>query len=180
MYYYCEVCLRNIKAKNKYKLPKSKSRQQFDKCKHILLSSKDIDINNIDETFCLYIIEDSKKFDYYLIKCEFKLVFNGYQYCPSVMSKLSDSKTMTPWKNFSEKVIDYFKDKGYTFNHIAEMHILTKTNKMDMSYDFYIKHNMCAPEWKLNGMINKNKSLINKFDRNWRHLLNGKVESYRV
>ena len=27
---------------------------------------------------------------------------------------------------------------------MAEMHIVTKSHKMDMSYDFYIKHNMCA------------------------------------
>ena len=39
---------------------------------------------------------------------------------------------------------------------------------MDMSYDFYIKHNMHAVEWKLNAMINKNKNLIIEFDRKWR------------
>ena len=60
------------------------------------------------------------------------------------------------------------------------MHIITIANKRDMSYDFHIKHNMCALEWKLNAMINRNKSLFNKFPRNWRHLLNRKFESYRV
>ena len=49
-----------------------------------------------------------------------------------------------------------------------------------MSNDFYIKHNMCALQWKLNAMINKNKSLINKFDQNWKHPVNRKFESYRV
>ena len=39
---------------------------------------------------------------------------------------------------------------------------------------------MQAVEWKLNAMINKNKILINKFDRNWRHPLNKKFESYPV
>ena len=60
------------------------------------------------------------------------------------------------------------------------MHIITIANKVDMSYDFYIKHNMCALERKLNTMINTNKSLINKFDRNWRHPLNKKFEIYGV
>ena len=78
---------------------------------------------------------------------------------------------MIPWENFFENVFDDFKDKGYTFNHIAEMHNRTIANKVDMTYDFYIKHNMCALERKLNAMITKNKSLINKFDRNWRHSL---------
>ena len=59
-------------------------------------------------------------------------------------SKLFDNKRMNPWKNFLKKVIDDFKDKGYNFNHIAEMHVTTTANKMDMSHDFYIKHKMCA------------------------------------
>ena len=96
------------------------------------------------------------------------------------MSNVSAKKTMISWKNFLMNVIDDFKDKDYTFSHIAEMHIITIANKRDMSYNFYVKHNMCALEWKLNAMINKNKSLINKFPRNWRHPLNRKFESYRV
>ena len=38
---------------------------------------------------------------------------------------------------------------------MVEMHIVTTANKRDMSYDFYLKHNMCAIEWKLNAMIKK-------------------------
>ena len=43
-------------------------------------------------------------------------------------------------------MIDDFKDEGYTFNHIAKMHIITIAKKMDMTYDFDIKQNMCALE----------------------------------
>ena len=60
------------------------------------------------------------------------------------------------------------------------MHNIPIANKLDMSHDFYIKHNMHVVEWKLNAMINKNKSLINKFDLNRKHPLNRKFESYRV
>ena len=114
------------------------------------------------------------------MRCEFKIVFNDYQYCPYVVSKLSDNKTMIPWRNFLEKVIDDFKNEGYTFNHRAEMHIKTIAHKLDMSYDFYIEHNMHAVEWKFNAMINKNKYLIKKFPRNWRHPLNRKLEIYQT
>ena len=51
---------------------------------------------------------------------------------------------------------------------------------MDMSNDFYVRHIMDAVEWKIIAMITKNKNLNNKFDRNWRHPLNRKFESYRV
>ena len=102
-------------------------------------------------------------------------MFNDYQNCPYVMSELSHKNTMICWKIFLMKVIDDFKDKGYTFNHIAEMHNITIANKMDMSYDFFIRHNMCALEWKLNAMINRSESLINKFDGNWSHPWNRKL-----
>ena len=87
---------------------------------------------------------------------------------------------MIPWKNFFEKLIDGFKDKGYTSNHIAEKRFITIVNKLDMTYDFYIKHNMCALERKLNAINNKNKSLINKLPENWTHPLNRKFERYRA
>ena len=133
-------------TKNKYKQFKSKSHIEFEKCKHIRLSHKDIDINDVDEAFYLHIIEHNQKFDYFLIKCEFKEFFIDYEYSPCVTSEISDSKTMIPWKNSLKKVIDKFKDKGYNFNHIAEMHNITLANKMDMTYDFYIKQNICALE----------------------------------
>ena len=180
MDYYCDVCFKYNKPNSKYSHFKTKSHQDFDKCKHIKLSIKNIDINKLDEAFHLYIIEHKKKFICYSKKCEFKLVFNNYEYCPYLSSKSSDSKTMIFWKNFLMKVIDDFKDKAYTSKQIAEMHIITKAKKMDKSYDFYIKHNTHAIELKLNAMTNKNKSLINKFNNNWRHLLTRKFEIYRV
>ena len=60
------------------------------------------------------------------------------------------------------------------------MNIIRIANKMDILYDFYIKHIMHAVEWKLNAMINENKKLIKLFNGNWRHPLNRKIESYRV
>ena len=60
------------------------------------------------------------------------------------------------------------------------MIFITIAKKMDMSDNFYIKHNTHAVEWKLNAMINKNERLINKFDRNWRQPFNRKFESFGV
>ena len=40
------------------------------------------------------------------------------------------------------------------------MKIITISNKMDMSYDFYIKHNAHAVERKLIKMINKEETLL--------------------
>ena len=60
------------------------------------------------------------------------------------------------------------------------MNIITIANKLDMPHDFYIKHNMQANEWKSKTIINKNKKLIIKLNRNWQHPLNRKFEKYRI
>ena len=180
MDYYCEVCDKFFKPKNKYKHFESNSQNEFDKSKHIELTIENPDINNVDEVFYAYLIQHNKEYDYYLIKCHFKLVFNDNQHSEFVKSNFFDNKTMISWQNFLEEVIDNFKNKGYNFKYIEEMKIITIINKMDMSYDFYIKHNMHAPDWKLNAMNNKNEILINKFICNWRHPSNRKFESYRV
>ena len=39
---------------------------------------------------------------------------------------------------------------------------------------------MHAVEWKLIAMINKNENLINSLNRNWRHPLDSKFESYHA
>ena len=48
---YCEVCLKNIKAKSKYKHFSTKSHQEFDKFKPIIMSHKNIDISEVDNAF---------------------------------------------------------------------------------------------------------------------------------
>ena len=67
MDYYCDVCLKFIKVKSKDKPFKSNSQQEFNKCKHIILSHKNIDVNDVDEAFYLYIIEQKK---IRLLSCE--------------------------------------------------------------------------------------------------------------
>ena len=102
-------------------------------------------------------LSNTKKHEFHLNKCEFKLLFNDYQCSPYGLSKLSDNKTMISWSIFLEKMIDDFKNQAYIFNHITEVNIITIANERDMSYDFSIKHKMHAVEWNIKAMINKNK-----------------------
>ena len=67
------------------------------------------------------------------------------------------------WSIYLREAIDSLKEEGYHFNHITEMDIITLAHKRDMTYDFYLKHNMPTLERKRNAMINKDKNLINKF-----------------
>ena len=90
-----------------------------------------------------------------------------------------NNTTNVSWLIYIREAIDKLKEEGYDFNYIAEMDIITLAHKRDMTYDFYLKHNMSAFEWKLNSMINKDKNLINKFPQNWRHPINTKFNCYR-
>ena len=122
----------------------------------------------------------NKKFNHYLLKGEFKLVFNSNQDCKHIITGLIDNRTCISLSNYWRDATDSLKKEGYHFNHLAEMDIITLAHKPDMTYDFYLKHNMPAFEWKLSAMINKDKNLINKFPQDWRHPINTKFECYCV
>ena len=70
------------------------SNKKFDKCKPTKLTIENPDIYKIDNGYYSYLIEHNKEFDYYLVKCVFKFVFNDYEYRSYIESKLSNKKTM--------------------------------------------------------------------------------------
>ena len=127
----------------------------------------------------LYIKGHNKKFIHYPIKGEFKLVSTYDQDRKHLITGMIDNTTLISWSHCLREAIDSLKTEGYDFNQIAEMDIITLAHKRDMTYDFYLKHNMSAFEWKLNAMINKDKTLTNKFPRDWRHPINTKFDCYR-
>ena len=123
--------------------------------------------------------DHNKKFIQYLSKSRFKLVFNNNQDCKYLMTDMINNKTNFSWSNNLREAIDSLKEEGYDFNRIAEMDIITLDHKRDMTNDFYIKHNMPAFECNLDAIINKDKNLIDKFPRIWRHPINMKFNCYR-
>ena len=178
MSYYCDICLLDIKKKSKHSHIKSRSHKEFGKYKHIILSFKNIDIKHVDEILYLYMKDYNKKFTQYLLKGQFKLVFNN-QDCKYLMTDRISNTTNISWSNYLRDIISNLKEEGYDFSHIAEMNIITLAHKRDMTYDFYLKHSMSAFEWKLNAMINKDKNLKSNFPKNWRHPINTKFNRYR-
>ena len=120
-----------------------------------------------------------KYFNQYLLKVQFMLVLNNIQDCKYIMTDMINNTTNISWSNYLREAIGILKEEGYHFNHIAEMYFITLARKRDMTYDFYIKHNISAFDRKLNVMINRDKNLINKFPQNWRHPINTKFGCYR-
>ena len=159
MRYYCNICLLDIKKKSKYSHIKSKAHKGFERNKHIISSFKNVNIKDVDEILFLYVKDYNKKYTQYFLKGQFKLVFNN-QDCKYLVTDMINSTTNVSWSNYIREAIE-----GYDFSHIAEMDIITLANKLDMTYDFYLKTNMSAFEWKMNSEINKGKNLINKFPK---------------
>ena len=89
-------------------------------------------------------IEHNKKFYHGLLKGQFKLIFNNNHDCKYILTSMTDNRTCVSWSNYLREAIDKLKEEGYDFNCIAEMDIITLTHKQDMTYDFYLKHNMPA------------------------------------
>ena len=145
----------DIKKKSKYSHLKSKCHKEFEKCKHII-SFKNVDIKDVDEILYFYMKNYNKKFTQYFLKVQFKLIFNN-QDCKYLLTDMIHNTTNISCSNNIREAIE-----GYDFSHIAEMDIITLAHKRDMTYDFYLKHNMSAFEWKLNSKINKDKNLIKK------------------
>ena len=121
----------------------------------------------------------NKNFDHYILNGHIKLVFNDNQDCKYITTGMIDNRTFISWSNYLRDAINNLKEEGYHFNHIAEMDIITLARKRDMAYDFHLKQNMPAFEWKLNVTNNKDKNLINKFPQNWRHPKSTRFDCYR-
>ena len=125
-----------IKPKSKQNHCKSKTPEKFDNCKHIKLSIENPNKNTADKAFYAHIMEHNKKYKYYLVKCGFQLVFNDYEFCLYITSKLFGNETMCFWQKILENAIEDFKIKGFNFFHIAEMNTMIIAKKLGMSYDF--------------------------------------------
>ena len=121
--------MKDIKKKSKNSHLKSESHKQFEKNKHIILSLENVNIKDVDEILYLYMKDYNKKFNHYLIKGEFKLVFINNQDCKYVMTHVIDNATNISWSNYLRDAINNLKEEGYHFNHIAEMDIITLAHK---------------------------------------------------
>ena len=61
-----------------------------------------------------------KKINHYLLKCEFKLVFNIIQDCKYIMTVMIDYRTFNSWSKYLREAINNIKEEGYNFSHMAE------------------------------------------------------------
>ena len=78
-------------------------------------------------------------FEYHLVRCEFKMSFIDQEDYGFVSSVSTDNQTNISWKIYVGNVINGLKNDGFDFSHISQMSIIIVCNKMDVTYDFYLK-----------------------------------------
>ena len=61
--------------------------------------------------------EHNKKCNHYLLKGQFKLVFNNNQDCKYLMTDMINNTTNISWSNCIREAIDKLKEDGYHFDH---------------------------------------------------------------
>ena len=118
----------------------------------------------IDKLSNDHITNNNKKNYLFLIKCDFKLIFNK----DVSLHIETDFYQKTSTINLKRRLlnqIDDFIEKGYIFSRVDEMNNLTVDSKMFMTYDNYIKHPMQAIELKLKLILSKNPHFINSLNR---------------
>ena len=145
MRYYCNVCLLDFNKKSENSHIKSKAHKEFEEYRRTIKSFKNIDIKDVDEILYLYIKDYNKKYAKYLLKGQFELIFNNRD-SEYLMTDMINNKSYVSWTNYLKDVITNLKDEGYDFSHIGEMDIITLAHKRDITYGFYLKHNMPAVE----------------------------------
>ena len=159
-------------------LKSAKKHKQYRKYQYLVQSYRyvevpeNIDIEDVDYTYKVFIKEHNRSFQKYAVQCQFKFHFD--KCLPGIFSALFNNDTVCDWKDFLLKVISDFNDKGYKFSHFSRRHIITHNLKKDMTYYFYMNTPMSAVERKINITLNKNPDLINLFDRTIDYPMNRK------
>ena len=168
---FSDICDKLFEINSKCSHLKALSYEEFDRFKHEKLTIKNPDMNKINNIIDTFINLYDKKYYFYLIKYNFKLVFINPQYWVNIETTPHSSRIIMSSEYLLNDAINDINNQGYTFDHKDEFNIIMIADKMDITYDFYIKHNMSALELKLNLIFAKNPYLINSLNRSHNHPL---------
>ena len=140
----------------------SKTEQPF----RIKYTIKNPNFFAIDKFSNYYITNHNEKYSIFLIKCDFKLIFNNdFLISIHIETDFYHNTTFMNLKRFLLFFIDKFIEKGHTFSHIDEMNITAVKDKMYRSYKHYIQHPRPMVERRLNMVIAKNLHLKKSLNR---------------
>ena len=137
------------------------SPSQTEKTFRIKHSIKNRNLFVIDKISKENIANHNKKYNRFLIKCDFELFFkNDFSKPIHTETDFYGNTNPINLERYLLYHIDDFIEKGHIFSHIDEMNTTTVNDEMYMTYNYYIKHPMPAVGLKLNMIFSKNPNLI--------------------
>ena len=81
-------------------------------------------------------------------------------------NRISEKPNLERFLNFSENsFLSRLNQDHYCFTHIFEMRITFSCSFRDMTYEYYLKHQLAMCEIELNQILAKNPRLINRLNR---------------
>ena len=122
-----------------------------------------------DEIFNDYITNYNRKFDLYLVKCEFEVEFINYS--DSIKTECFFNTFIVNMKNYLIHHIYHVISRGRKFSQISKMKIATLSNMSCMNFKYYLKQPMQMIERRLKKVIAKNPQLIIWLNRDSNHPL---------
>ena len=171
MSYFCNTCDKTIKLGYKKRHLNSKIPKTYSDCIVDRYYVENPEFFQIPNILAKHISDFSKKFDFFTIRCGFKLVFDKTIYC--VKSNSNSIRYHWDLRPFLLAKISDHEQRRYKFSHISEMKITFITLRIYMTYEYYLKQPKSMLQWNLIKKIRQKskyyKKMINK--QNSHHLL---------
>ena len=158
--FHCELCDRSIKIKSKKKHLNSQNHKSLTKniiCKNTVKNPSFLHVQDILKNS---VADYIKKFEFYLIFCEWKLQFSDTIF--NVKSDRLYNIHRAGWnlrRNLMSK-IEYFESNGHKFSHMSERNIVFITDLANTTYDHYLKVSKIMIEWTIIKKLANNPQLI--------------------
>ena len=116
-------------------------------------------MDGVDKILKDYVSTHNKEFDIYFIYCEFKIQFDNN----STRDLKTDCVHIIESENIYQSLIyciEYLESKGYKFQNINQMTIITTSDRCNMIYEYYTHPPLFPLEAKLSIIIGKNPRLL--------------------
>ena len=163
----CEVCDRSIiENKTEYNKYLATLRKENDISIYKKFVIDDVNLDDVDKVLNDYISIHNKKYDLYLIKCEFSITLDNF----TRNIKTNYVHNIESYKIKCDLLyyIDCIKLEGYNFCNINRISTYTVSDRCNRTYEYYARKLLHPLETKLNIVIAKNPKLL---DENINHIL---------
>ena len=136
--------------------------RKYSNCIRNIYYIKNPEIFQIENILKKHISDYLKRFDFFIIICEWKLVFQ--QTTISVKSDRYSIQVPRDLRRFLLEKLSNFERMGYKFSNISVMKISFITTLGNMTYEHYIQRPKSMLEWTLIKKLARDPSLIKSFN----------------